>query len=101
MALEAKGGELNYNMNMYYGPTDYKIFKKYGRNLDNAMPLGWGVFGVINKYIFIPVVGWLSSFLPAGISIIVLTIIVKITLSPVQYKNFVLQAKIYVLRLNI
>lgn len=98
MALEAKGGELNYNMNMYYGPTDYKIFKKYGRNLDNAMPLGWGIFGVINKYIFIPVFGWLSSFLPAGIAIIVLTIIVKIALSPVQYKQFVSQAKMRVLR---
>ena|SRR5690554_730210 len=98
MALEARGGELNYNMNMYYGPTDYKIFKKYGRNLDNAMPLGWGIFGVINKYIFIPVFGWLSSFLPAGIAIIVLTIIVKIALSPVQYKQFVSQAKMRVLR---
>lgn len=98
MALEAKGGELNYNMNMYYGPTDYKIFKGYGRNLDNAMPLGWGIFGMINKYIFIPVFGFLSSFLPAGIAIIVLTIIVKIALSPVQYKQFVAQAKMRVLR---
>ncbi len=34
MLLEAKGGSLSYDMNMYYGPTDYKIFKNYGRNLD-------------------------------------------------------------------
>jgi len=98
MALETKGGELNYNMNMYYGPTDYKIFKKFGRNLDKAMPLGWGIFGLINKYIFIPVFGFLSGFLPAGIAIIVLTIIVKIALSPVQYKQFVAQAKMRVLK---
>lgn len=98
MALEAKAGELNYNMNMYYGPSDYKIFKKYDRNLDKAMPLGWGIFGVINKFIFIPVFGWLSGFLPAGIAIIVLTIIVKIALSPVQYKQFVAQAKMRVLK---
>lgn len=98
MELAAKGGELNYDMNMYYGPSDYKIFKQYDRNLDNAMPLGWGIFGIINKYIFIPVFGWLSSFLSAGIAIIVLTIIVKIALSPVQYKQFLSQAKMRVLK---
>ena len=53
MLLSHKGGSLDYNMNMYYGPTDYKIFKKYDRNLDEAMPLGWGIFGMINKYIII------------------------------------------------
>src|SRR5690606_23447511 len=75
-----------------------KIFRKYGRNLDKAMPLGWGIFGVINKYIFIPVFGFLSSFLPAGIAIIVLTILVKLLLSPVQYRQFLAQAKMKVLK---
>lgn len=98
MALEAKGGELDYHMNMYYGPTDYKILKKYGRNLDKAMPLGWGIFGMINKYIFIPTFGVLSKYFPAGIAIIILTILVKIALSPVQYKQFVAQAKMRVLK---
>jgi YidC/Oxa1 family membrane protein insertase len=85
-------------MNMYYGPTDYQIFKDYGRNLDEAMPLGWGIFGVINKYIIIPLFGFLSGFLPAGIAIIVLTVIVKIVLSPVQYKQYVSQAKMKILK---
>jgi YidC/Oxa1 family membrane protein insertase len=43
MLLEPKDGSISYDMNMYYGPTDYKIFKKYDRNLDEAMPLGWAV----------------------------------------------------------
>lgn len=98
MLLEPKNGRLAYDMNMYYGPSDYKIFRKYGRNLDKAMPLGWGIFGVINKYIFIPVFGFLSSFLPAGIAIIVLTILVKLLLSPVQYRQFLAQAKMKVLK---
>lgn len=98
IALEAKNGRLAYDMNMYYGPTDYKIFRKYGRNLDNAMPLGWGIFGVINKYIIIPVFGFLSDFLPAGIAIIVLTILVKLLLSPVQYKQYLAQAKMKILK---
>ncbi len=98
MLLEPKGGSLSYDMNMYYGPTDYQIFKKYGRNLDEAMPLGWGIFGMINKYIIIPLFGLLSDFLPAGIAIIVLTILIKLALSPVQYKQYLSQAKMKVLK---
>ncbi len=98
MLLEPKGGALTYNMNMYYGPSDYQIFKKYGRNLDEAMPLGWGIFGIINKYVIIPLFGFLMNFLPAGIAIIVLTILIKLLLSPVQYKQYLAQAKMKVLK---
>lgn len=98
MLLEPKNGGLSYNMNMYYGPSDYQIFKEYGRNLDEAMPLGWGIFGVINKYIIIPLFAFLTDFLPAGIAIIVLTILIKLLLSPVQYKQYLAQAKMKVLK---
>ncbi|MFC7358184.1 membrane protein insertase YidC [Jejudonia soesokkakensis] len=98
MLLAPKGGALAYNMNMYYGPTDYQIFKKYDRNLDEAMPLGWGIFGMINKYIIIPLFGMLSGWLPAGIAIILLTVLIKLALSPVQYKQYVSQAKMKVLK---
>ena len=98
MLLEPKAGGLSYNMNMYYGPTDYQILNDYGRNLDDAMPLGWGIFGMINKYIIIPLFGFLSGFLPAGIAIICLTILIKLLLSPVQYKQYLSQAKMKILR---
>ncbi|WP_347374860.1 membrane protein insertase YidC [Aequorivita sp. Q41] len=98
MLLEPKGGAIAYTMNMYYGPSDYQIFKKYDRNLDEAMPLGWGIFGLINKYIIIPLFALLSDFLPAGIAIIVLTILIKLLLSPVQYKQYLAQAKMKVLK---
>lgn len=96
--LAPSNGGINYDMNMYYGPTDYKIFKKYDRNLDEAMPLGWGIFGWINKYLIIPLFGFLIDFFPAGIAIIVLTILIKLALSPVQYKQYLSQAKMKVLR---
>lgn len=96
--IEPKGGALAENMNMYYGPTDYQIFNDYDRNLDEAMPLGWGIFGMINKYIIIPLFGILSGFLPAGIAIIMLTILIKLALSPVQYKQYLSQAKMKVLK---
>lgn len=99
LPLELKGGELNYNMNWYYGPTDYKILNDYDRNLDEIVPLGWGIFGWINKYIFIPFFGFLGTVLPSyGLAIIVMTIVVRIVLSPVTYKSYLAQAKMKVLR---
>ena len=99
LPLELKGGELNYNMNWYYGPSDYKILNDYDRNLDEIMPLGWGIFGWINQYVFIPFFAFLSTFLPSyGIAIIVMTIVVRIVLSPVTYKSYLSQAKMKVLR---
>ncbi|MEP6261724.1 MAG: membrane protein insertase YidC [Gillisia sp.] len=99
LPLALKGGELNYNMNWYYGPSDYKILNGYDRNLDEVLPLGWGIFGWINKYLFIPFFSFLSGFLPSyGIAIIVMTIVVRIVLSPVTYKSYLSQAKMKVLR---
>lgn len=96
--LELSGGELNYNMDWYYGPTDYRLLNDYDRNLDEVVPLGWGIFGVINKYLFIPFFDLLTNFLPYGIAIIVLTIVVRIVLSPITYKSYLSQAKMKVLR---
>lgn len=96
--LELKGGEIDENMNLFYGPSDYELLKKYDRNLDEVVPMGWGIFGWINKYIFIPLLAFFMKYWSAGIAIIIMTIIVKIILSPVQYKQFLSQAKQKVLR---
>lgn len=96
--LEFKGGELSYNMNWYYGPADYDILNNYDRNLDEVMPLGWGIFGWINRYVFIPVFGALSSFIPYGIAIIIFTILVRLVMSPITYKSYLSQAKMKVIR---
>ena len=96
--LAFKNGEVNYNMNWYYGPTDYHILDEYDRNLDEIVPLGWGIFGWINKFIFIPTFDFLIMFFPFGIAIIVLTILVRIVMSPVTYKSYLSQAKMKVIR---
>ncbi len=99
MPLAFQGGELNHKMNLYFGPSDYKILKSYeGENLDKIIPLGWGIFGWINKFIFIPLFGFLSSYIAYGIAIIVFTILIKIAMSPITYKSFLSQAKMKVLR---
>jgi YidC/Oxa1 family membrane protein insertase len=96
--LAFKNGELDYKMNWYYGPTDYKTLANYNKNLEKIVPLGWGIFGWINKLIFIPLFGFLSSFMGLGIAIILFTIIIKIAMSPITFKSFLSQAKMKILR---
>lgn len=98
LPLEFKNGAVNYNMNWYYGPAKYQILDNYNRNLDEVMPLGWGIFGWINRYVFIPVFGFISGFLPYGFAIIVFTILVRLAMSPITYKSYLSQAKMKVIR---
>ena len=96
--IEVQGGELNAPMSFYFGPTDSKVLKNYGNNLEDSIPLGWGIFGWINRYLFIPLFSFLGSFLPYGIAIIVMTILIKLMMSFVQYKQFLSQAKLKILK---
>lgn len=98
MPLAFKNGELDYKMNWYLGPTDYRILNKYDKNIEEIVPLGWGIFGWINKFIFVPLFGFLSSFMALGIAIIIFTILIKIAMSPITFKSFLSQAKMKVLR---
>lgn len=98
MPLAFKNGELDQKMNWYYGPTDYKLLKSYDRNLEDIVALGWGIFGWINRYLFIPAYGFLSMFISQGWAIVLFTILVKLVMSPVTYKSFLSQAKMKVLR---
>jgi len=97
--LEFKSGELNYDMSWYIGPNDYQILKKYDRNLKEVVNLGWGIFGTINRYVFIPVFNFLQGFISNyGIIIILMTIVVRIFMSPLVYKSYVSSAKMKVLK---
>ena len=99
--LAFQNGELNQKMNWYYGPTDYKILKSYDRNIQDIVPLGWGIFGWINRHLFIPAYGFLSLFMSQGLAIIFFTILIKLVMSPVTYKSFLSTAKMKVLRPDI
>ena len=96
--LAFTNGELDYKMNWYMRPTDYKTLHSYDKNLEKIISLGWGIFGWINKFIFIPLFGFLSSYIAYGIAIIVFTILIKIAMSPITFKSFLSQAKMKVLR---
>ncbi|GGK45291.1 MULTISPECIES: membrane protein insertase YidC [Flavobacteriaceae] len=97
--LALDGGEFNYNMNWYIGPNDYQILKKYDRNIKEIVNLGWGIFGYINRLIFVPVFNFLQGFIGNyGVIIILLTIVVRIIMSPLVYKSYLSSAKMKVLK---
>ena len=101
--LAFSNGEIDYKIQWYFGPADYKLLKTYDKNFQKIIPLGWGIFGWINKLIFVPLFGFLSSTLglSLGIAIIIFTIIIKLAMSPITYKSFLSQAKMKVLRPDI
>ncbi|WP_299134937.1 membrane protein insertase YidC [uncultured Tenacibaculum sp.] len=98
--LALKNGELNYNMQWFYGPTDYNLLKTYkGTDLDQTADLGWGIFGTLNRYVFYPVFNMLKGFIGNyGLIIILMTIVVRIIMSPVLYKSYLSSAKMKVIR---
>ena len=97
--LAFEGGELNYNMNWYVGPNDYQILKKYDRNIKEIVNLGWGIFGYINRLVFVPIFNLLQGFIGSyGLIIILLTIVVRIFMSPLVYKSYLSSARMKVLK---
>ena len=98
--LKTKGGELSESLHFYFGPSDYNVLKQYNDQyeLTELIPLGWGIFGWLNKWLFIPLYNFLADYFSVGLVIILMTIIVRLLLSPIVYKSYVSQAKMKVLR---
>jgi len=98
LPLAFNNGELNYQMQLYFGPTDYETLKAYDKHLEKTISLGWGIIGWINRFIFVPLFTFFSSYIAYGIAIIIFTIFIKLVMSPITYKSFLSQAKMKVLR---
>lgn len=95
---EHKASE-TFAMNIYFGPNHYGTLKKYGMDLEKQVPLGWGIFGWVNRFAVIPVFNFLSGFnINFGIIILLLTILIKVVLLPLTYKAYMSTAKMKVLK---
>lgn len=91
-------GDFIENYQWYFGPTEYKTLALYESGIEEIVDFGWGIFGWINRAVFTPLFSFLSSFLPYGIAIIVMTILVRLAMSPVTYKSYLSQIKMKVLK---
>ncbi len=89
----------------YLGPNRYHMLSSYDKfspkedlKLTHLIPLGWKLFRWINTGVIIPIFDWLGKFMSNyGLIILVLTIIIKIVLSPLTYKSYISQAKMRIL----
>ena len=96
-----------YNFAFYFGPNEYSILKKVGDTdagdgdlyLERLIPLGWGIFGWINRWCVIPVFDLLRNYIPSfGIIILILAVLVRLVISPLTYKSYVSMAKMRLIK---
>ena len=92
-------------LGLYFGPNKYAILKKVtdpeggALAMERMIPLGWGIFGWVNRWFVIPVFDLLRQFnLNFGIIILILAILVKVIISPLTYKSYVSTAKMRVIK---
>jgi len=95
------GGEAEktFDIKFYFGPNQYKTLKAQDVGLDKIIPLGWGIFGWINRFMIIPIFNFLQGFLSNyGIIILLLTLIIKTLLLPLVFKSYKSTAKMRLLK---
>ncbi|MCQ2272230.1 MAG: membrane protein insertase YidC [Bacteroidales bacterium] len=91
----------SFDMMMYVGPNQYKILKGYDLKLERLVPLGWGFFLLhwINRGIILPIFDWLQSYgISYGIIILILSIFIKLVVTPLNYKTYISSAKMRALK---
>jgi YidC/Oxa1 family membrane protein insertase len=86
-------------MEFYFGPNRYSTLKAQGSDLQKLVNLGWGPLKYINQFAVLPVFNFLNQFnWNYGLIILVLTIVLKLVLSPLTYKSYLSMAKMRVLK---
>ncbi|NDW18523.1 membrane protein insertase YidC [Dysgonomonas sp. 216] len=101
-------GSFKVGFRYFLGPLQYSMLKSYDDaaqetvdelDLDKLVPLGWTLFRWINQYFVIPIFNVLNKTgLGMGVIILLLTVIVKLIISPLTYKSYMSSAKMRVLR---
>ena len=89
-------------LQFYYGPSDYKILKSYANQMHNIVPLGSGIFAFvkyINRGFVMPVFDFLAKHIVSyGLIIALLTIIIRLLISPLTYQSYLSGAKMKLLK---
>lgn len=102
LQMKVQGNDAIIPLQLYYGPNDYKILKSYDNGMQNIVPLGSGVFAFVkyvNRGFVMPVFNFLSNRLVSyGLIIALLTIIIRLLISPLTYQSYLSGAKMKVLK---
>ena len=93
-----------YDFAFYFGPNKYSILSevKVGDEelyLERLIPLGWGIFGWINRWIVIPVFDFLRGYIGSfGVIILILAVLIRLLIMPLTYKSYVSMAKMRLIK---
>ncbi len=96
--LNQVASDLNQAYQFYFGPTDFYLLRSMEADLEKSIEMGWGIFGWINRFLFMPLFNFLSTYIPHGLAIILMTVIVRLLMSPVTYRSYVSQVKMRILK---
>lgn len=92
----------SFPLSLYFGPNDYKTLKQYGNDMEDMVDLGSGIFSFVkylNRWVVIPAFNFFSSFTKNyGIVILLLTLLIRLVISPLTYSSYLSGAKMKVLR---
>ena len=93
-----------YDFAFYFGPNRYSILRKVTLDgeplyLERVIPLGWGIFGWINRWFVIPVFDLLRNHIASfGVIILILALLIRLIISPLTYKSYVSMAKMRLIK---
>ena len=83
----------------YFGPNDYEVLKSYDQSYEDIIPLGGWIVSWISRFVIIPCFALLGRFLTNyGLIILLMTILIKIVVSPLTIKSYKSSAKMQVLK---
>jgi YidC/Oxa1 family membrane protein insertase len=86
---------------IYYGPSDYHILKKYDMKFEKLVNLGQGMYAFVrplNRFVIMPIFDFMKKFGSYGLAIALLTIFIRLIISPLTYSSYLSGAKMKVLR---
>ena len=99
VAIDTRSADFTIPLQFYFGPNHFYTLKSYGEGFEKIIPLGGKVIGTISRYIIIPTFNWLSKFIRSyGLIILLLTIMIKLVISPLTWKSYSSSAKMRVLK---
>ena len=88
------GGNEKVAMRMYIGPNEFDRLRAYDNKMEDIIPFGASIFGTINRWLIHPLFSLLMKIIgSAGLSILALTLLVKLAVYPLTYKMVHSQAK--------
>ena len=83
----------------YFGPNDYKTLKSYDQKYEKIIPLGGWLVAWFSRLVIIPSFDLLGRFISNyGIVILIMTILIKLLISPLTIKSYKSSAVMQVLK---